>query len=43
MALEYVEVIESCERARYSSESLANMRDDFKKASSLIGKIDRQI
>ena len=43
MALEYVEVIESCERARYSSESLVNMRDDFKKASSLIGKIDRQI
>ena len=43
MALEYVEVIESCERARYSSEFLVNMRDDFKKASSLIGKIDRQI
>ena len=42
-ALEYVEVIESCERARYSPESLVNMKDDFKNASSLIGKIDRQI
>ena len=42
-ALEYVEVIESCERARYSPESLENMKDDFKNASSLIGKIDRQI
>ena len=42
-ALEYVEVIESCERARYSPESLVNIRDDFKNASSLIGKIDRQI
>ena len=42
-ALEYVEVIESCERARYSPESLINIRDDFKNASSLIGKIDRQI
>ena len=42
-ALEYVEVIESCERARYSPESLVNMRDDFKNASTLIGKIDRQI
>ena len=42
-ALEYVEVIESCERARYSPESLVNMNDDFKNASSLIGKIDRQI
>ena len=43
IALEYVEVIESCERARYSPESLENMKDDFKNASSLIGKIDRQI
>ena len=42
-ALEYVEVIESCERARYSPGSLVNMKDDFKNASSLIGKIDRQI
>ena len=42
-ALEYVEVIESCERARYSPESLVNMKEDFKNASSLIGKIDRQI
>ena len=42
-ALEYVEVIESCERARYSPGSLENMKDDFKNASSLIGKIDRQI
>ena len=42
-ALEYVEVIESCERARYSPESLVNMKDDFKNVSSLIGKIDRQI
>ena len=42
-ALEYVEVIESCERARYSPESLVNMKDDFKNASSLIGKIDKQI
>jgi len=43
IALEYVEVIESCERARYSPESLVNMRDDFKNASTLIEKIDRQI
>ena len=43
IALEYVEVIESCERARYSPGSLVNMKDDFKNASSLIGKIDRQI
>ena len=42
-ALEYVEVIESCERARYSPEFQVNIRDDFKNASSLIGKIDRQI
>ena len=42
-ALEYVEVIESCERARYSPESLVNMRDDFKNASILIEKIDKQI
>ena len=43
IALEYVEVIESCERARYSPESLVNMRDDFKNASILIEKIDKQI
>tara|TARA_B100000575_G_scaffold101563_1_gene80991 strand:+ start:1516 stop:3231 length:1716 start_codon:yes stop_codon:yes gene_type:complete len=42
-ASEYVEVIESCERARYSPESLVNIKDDFKNASNLIGKIDRQI
>ena len=42
-ALEYVGVIESCERARYSMDSAVNIHEDFKKASNLIAKIDRQI
>ena len=42
-ALEYVAVIESCERARYAPGSSVNIQDDFKKAIELITKIDREI
>lgn len=43
ISLEYVEVIENCERARYAPGSSINTEEDLKKSGELISKIDRQI
>ena len=43
ISLEYVEVIENCERARYAPGSSINTKEDLKKSGELISKIDRQI
>ena len=42
-ALDYVAVIENCERARYAPGSSVNIEEDFEKASKLIATIDRQL
>jgi len=42
-ALDYVEVIENCELARYAPVSSVNISGDFEKASKLIAIIDRQL
>ena len=43
ISLEYVEVIENCERARYAPGSSINTKEDLEKSGELISKIDRQI
>ena len=43
IALDYVDVIENCELARYAPGSSVNIQEDFEKASRLIASIDRQI
>ena len=43
ISLEYVEVIENCERARYAQGSSINIKEDLERSSDLISKIDRQI
>lgn len=42
-ALEYVTVIENCERARYAPGSSVHIQEDFEKASKLIALMDRQL
>ena len=42
-ALDFIILIENCERARYAPESSVIIQDDFEKASGLIVKIDRQL
>ena len=42
-ALNFVAVIENCERARYAPGSSVSIKGDYEKASSIIASIDRQL
>ena len=43
LAIDFVEVIENCELARYAPGSLVSIKGDYRKANSVIASIDRQL
>jgi len=39
----YISLLESCEMSRYTPMTLQNMKEDYDKASQVIGQIDKQL